>query len=57
MPTISEADYIALVDLTGRDWHAGKRGKIDAREPKALTKLGLDNNHWTLRVKGIGSGY
>jgi REP element-mobilizing transposase RayT len=57
MPNITEADYIELVDLTGRDWHAGKRGKIDAREPKALTKLGLDKNHWTMRVKGIGSGY
>jgi hypothetical protein len=56
MPNITESDYIELVDLTGRDWHAGKRGKIDAREPKALTKLGLDNNHWTMRVKGIGSG-
>jgi hypothetical protein len=22
-----------------------------------LTKLGLDKNHWTMRVKGIGSGY
>jgi hypothetical protein len=57
MPNITEADYIELVDLTGRDWHAGKRGKIDDAEPKALTKLGLDNNHWTMRVKGIGSGY
>jgi len=28
-----------------------------ASEPKALTKLGLDKNHWTSRVKGIGSGY
>jgi REP element-mobilizing transposase RayT len=57
MPNITEADYIELVDLTGRDWHAGKRGKIEDAEPKALTKLGLDKNHWTMRVKGIGSGY
>ena len=54
---ISEADYIELVDFTGRELHAGKRGKVDAAEPKALTKLGLDKNHWTTRVKGIGSGY
>jgi hypothetical protein len=26
-------------------------------EPKALTKLGMDKNHWTLRVMGIGSSY
>ena len=54
---ISEADYIELVDFTGREWHAGKRGQIAASEPKALTKLGLDKNNWTTRVKGIGSGY
>ena len=57
LPTISAADYIELVDFTGREWHPGKRGKIEASEPKALTKLGLDKNHWTTRVKGIGSGY
>ena len=26
-------------------------------EPKALTKLGLNKNHWTTHVKGIGAGY
>jgi hypothetical protein len=35
----------------------GQKGIIDAREPRALTKLGLDKKHWTTRVKGIGSGY
>jgi hypothetical protein len=40
-----------------RNWRAGKRGKIDACEPKALTKLGLYKNHWAMRVKGIGLGY
>jgi hypothetical protein len=54
---ITEADYIELVDFTGREMHPGKRGKIATREPKALTKLGLDKNHWTMRVKGIGFGY
>ena len=57
LPSISVADYIELVDFTGRELHPGKRGKIEASEPKALTKLGLDKNHWTTRVKGIGSGY
>jgi REP element-mobilizing transposase RayT len=54
---ISEADYLELVDFTGREMHPGKRGKIAASEPKALTKLGLDKTHWTMRVEGIGSGY
>jgi hypothetical protein len=57
MPAITEADYIELVDFTGRQWHGGKKGIIEAGEPKALTKLGLDKTHWTMRVKGIGSGY
>ncbi len=57
VPNLTEADYIELVDFTGREWHAGKCGKIAASEPKALTKLGIDRDHWTTRVKGIGSGY
>ena len=54
LPSISAADYIELVDFTGRELHPGKRGKI--AEPKALTQLGLDKNHWTTRVKGVSSG-
>jgi hypothetical protein len=57
VPNLTECDYIELVDFTGCEWHAGKRGKIESSEPKALTKLGLDQDHWTTRVKGIGSGY
>ena len=57
LPGISEADYIELVDFTGRELNPCERGKIEASKPKALTKLGLDKNHWTTRVKGIGSGY
>ena len=37
--------------------HPGKRGVIGAHEPPALRKLGLDTHHWTMKVKGIGSGY
>jgi hypothetical protein len=40
-PTITEADYIELVDFTGRQWHAGKMGKIDAKEPNGRTNLGF----------------
>ena len=52
-----EAEYIDLVDFTGREWHPGKRGVITADEPPALRKLGLDKDHWTMKVKGFGSGY
>ena len=49
--------YIELVDFIGRKPHPGKRGKIAAHAPRALTKLGLAKSHWTKRVKGIVSGY
>ena len=57
LPDISVADYIKLVDFTRRKLNPGKRGKIAPSEPKALIKLGLDKNHWTMRVKEIGSRY
>jgi len=34
-----------------------KQCRIVESEPRALTKLGLDKNDWTTRVKGISSGY
>ena len=57
VPTLTQAEYIDLVDFTGREWHAGKRGEIEASAPRALRKLGLNKDHWTNRVKGFGSGY
>jgi len=57
VPPMTESDYIALVDFTGRELHPGKRGMIKADEPKALLRLGLDKNHWTMKVKGVGSSY
>ncbi len=57
LPKLSEAEYIEFVDQTGRVLHPGKRGVIGAHEPPALRKLGLDMQHWTMKVKGIGSGY
>ena len=57
LPKLSEAEYIDFVDKTGRIMHPGKRGALGAYEPPALRKLGLDMQHWTMKVKGIGSGY
>jgi len=56
-PRISTADYIELVDWTGRQLHPDKRGVIDHKEPPALRLLGLEPGHWTMQVKGIGRGY
>jgi REP element-mobilizing transposase RayT len=57
MPPITVAEYIELVDDTGRQFRKDKRGAIQAHEPRALQKLGLSPNHWTRKVKGVGSGF
>jgi len=38
MPLLTNADYLQLVDYSGRLIHPGKRGTIKKTEPKALTK-------------------
>ncbi len=48
LPGISEADYIELVDFTGRELHPDKRGKIEASEPETLTKLGCPQSSFLL---------
>jgi hypothetical protein len=57
MPPITVAEYIDLVDETGRKIRADKRGAIPAEEPRALQKLGLSADHWTRKVLGVGSGF
>ena len=54
---MTEAQYIELVDYTGRQIRPDKRGAIAESEPPALRRLGLDADHWTGHVKGIGSAY
>ena len=47
------------VSKNGRD-RQGTRTllrNVKQTEPRALTKLGLDPNHWTSKVKGIGISY
>jgi REP element-mobilizing transposase RayT len=57
MPPITVGEYIELVDDTGRQIRKGKRGAIPAAEPRALQKLGIGPDHWTRKVKGVGSGF
>jgi hypothetical protein len=56
-PLLTNAEYLELVDFTGRMICPDKRGRVKETEPRALTKLGLDPKHWTAKVKGIGNGY
>jgi len=38
LPTLTEGEYIDLVDYTGRQVYPGKRGVIKESESKALDK-------------------
>lgn len=57
MLSITTAQYIELVDWTGRQWHPGKRGVIVSAAPAALARLGRSGQRWTLQVKAVGSTY
>jgi REP element-mobilizing transposase RayT len=63
--SISIAQYLNLVDWTGRQMHPGKRGKacprldrgIDPERPRILDRLGLTDRTWTTQVKATESHY
>jgi hypothetical protein len=54
---ISIAQYLNLVDWTGRQMHHGKRGKIDPERPRILDRLGLTDQRWTTQVKATESDF
>jgi hypothetical protein len=51
----STADYIELVDFTGRHWHAGKPGRISGNAPWLPGAHGMDAGRWLDRVRWLGS--
>jgi len=57
MPPVTTGEYIEMIEDTGRQFWKDKRGAIAADEPRALQKLGLSPDHWTRKVKGVGSGF
>ena len=54
---ISAAEYIELVDWTGRQLRPGKRGAIAADAPAALGRLATSGAAWTAHVLGVRSKY
>ncbi len=54
---MSTADYLQLLDWTGRQLAPGKRGQITGDAPACLRRIDTDPVRWTTRVRGIGSGY
>jgi hypothetical protein len=53
---ISEAQYIRLVDWTGRQLHPGKRGAINADVQPAMPGA-VETREWISQVRGIESRY
>jgi hypothetical protein len=54
---ISTADYLQLLDWTGRQLAPGKRGRITGTAPACLRDLDASPEHWAMRVRGVSSGY
>mgnify|MGYP002780007220 CR=1 FL=1 len=54
---ITTADYLQLLDWTGRQLAPGKRGRIIGEAPTCLHGLDRTPERWTTRVQAIGSGY
>ena len=52
---IAWADYLQLVDWTGRQWQPGKFERIDPTHPPILDRLGSDANQWINQLKRFNS--
>ncbi|MCE9687172.1 transposase [Shewanella sp. AS16] len=51
------ADYLALIDWTGRAVREDKRGFIDGTRPKLLTELGISEDAWVTSAKEFRRQY
>ncbi|MGD9584655.1 MAG: hypothetical protein AB7V26_13435, partial [Lysobacterales bacterium] len=54
---LNQAEYLQLLDWTGRQLHPGKRGVIDGPAPAALARFGPQAPHWTRQVQAVGSDF
>jgi len=54
---MSQAEYLGLVDFSGRQIRADKRGAIVGPAPAVVTRLGTRPECWTRQVMAVGSGY
>lgn len=54
---LTTADYLQILDWTGRQLMPGKRGRIAGKAPSALAGIDHDSQRWTTRVAAFGSGW
>jgi hypothetical protein len=56
-PALTTAEYLAVVDWTGRQVHPTKRGRIEGPPPVALLRAVPNADRWTRSVLGIETDY
>ena len=54
---LNQAQYLDLIDQTGRTLHQGKRGHIQASVPPVLRQMGLSESQWSRQVMATESRY
>jgi REP element-mobilizing transposase RayT len=54
---LTTAEYITLVDWTGRQMRPDGKGAIPTSAPSALSQLNIETDAWVRQVRGVGSGY
>jgi REP element-mobilizing transposase RayT len=54
---LSAADYLQILDWTGRTLAPAKRGQIAQDAPAILSMIDRDPERWRQRVAGFGSGW
>ncbi|MFD0726687.1 hypothetical protein [Lysobacter brunescens] len=54
---ITTADYLHILDWTGRQLAPGKRGRISPDAPAVLANIDRDGTRWTTRVAAFNSGW
>ncbi len=54
---ITTADYLHILDWTGRQLSPGKRARISADAPAILATIDRDGARWTTRVAAFGNGW
>lgn len=54
---MSQAEYLGLVDFSGRQIRTDKRGAIVGPAPVVIARLGTRSECWTRQVMAVGSGF
>jgi REP element-mobilizing transposase RayT len=57
MLSLTQGQYIELVQWTGQQVRPDKKGAIPKHTPLGLHKTGCSAKHWPTQVKAVGSGY